>query len=83
MELKIKSKYPKEYSNIKKNRHQRNEMSDEMSFRAHDPSILKSERCTAHESLDAKTRDLWGNFTPRSFSVARGQCSSNVIGLTK
>ena len=38
----MKSKYPKEYSNLKKNGHQRLK-SDEMSFRVHDPSILKSD----------------------------------------
>ena len=37
----MKSKYAKEYSNLKKNGH-RSLKRDEMSFRVHDPSILKS-----------------------------------------
>ena len=38
----MKSKYAKEYLNLKKNGHQ-SLKSDEMSFRVHDPSILKSD----------------------------------------
>ena len=36
----MKSKYPKEYSNLKQNGHQ---SFDEMSFPVHYPSILKSD----------------------------------------
>ena len=42
MELKMKSKYVKEYLDPKKNGHHRLKR-DEMSFRVHDPSILKSD----------------------------------------
>ena len=41
MELKMKSKYAKEYSNLKNGHH--NLKRDEMSFRDHDLSILKSD----------------------------------------
>ena len=39
----MKSKYPKEYSNLKKKMDIVALKSDEMSFRVHDPSILKSD----------------------------------------
>ena len=42
MEFKMKSKYAKQYSNLKKNGHHSLKR-DEMSFRVHDPSILKSD----------------------------------------
>ena len=38
----MKSKYPKEYSNLKK-KWTSTSKSDEISFRVHDPSILKSD----------------------------------------
>ena len=41
-ELKMKTKYVKEYSDLKKNGHH-SLKSDEMSFRVHDPSIVKSD----------------------------------------
>ena len=42
MELKMTSKYVKEYSDLKKNGHH-SLKSDEMSFQVHDPSIVKSD----------------------------------------
>ena len=44
----MKSKYAKEFSNLKKNGHQ-NLKSEEMSFRVHDPSILKAMRITGRK----------------------------------